>query len=186
MTNMSSISYLAQRYLKKSGTALEPQELRVLNSIADREPLSRRAYLAAAMETRFWDRLADRVVAIGGSWAFIFGFLAVLIGWMLVNTEILSVWKLAFDPYPYIFLNLMLSMIAALQAPIIMMSQNRQAQRDRLAAQHDYEVNLRAELEIMALHEKWDFASLSDLGAKLDRQLQLIETLLARVPETGR
>ncbi len=101
---------------------------------------------------------------VGGSWAFIIGFMAVLLGWMLLNTGVLAHWHLVFDPYPYIFLNLMLSMLAAIQAPIIMMSQNRSSDRDRVAASHDYEVNLRAELEIMRLHEKIDL-----LLARVDR-----------------
>ena len=77
-----------------------------------------------------------------------------LVGWSILNTVLLATG--AFDPYPYIFLNLLLSMLAALQAPVIMMSQNRQAARDRFDAAHDYEVNLKAEIEIMALHEKLD------------------------------
>ena len=102
------------------------------------------------------ERLADRVAAVGGSWGFIGSFTAILIGWMLLNSDILTRWGHPFDPYPYIFLNLMLSTLAAIQAPIIMMSQNRAGDRDRVAASHDYEVNLRAELEIMRLHEKVD------------------------------
>jgi uncharacterized membrane protein len=83
--------------------------------------------------------------------------LAVLIAWIILNSFILiKLHSGSFDPYPYIFLNLILSMLAAIQAPIIMMSQNRQAYKDRLSAEHDYEVNLKAELEIIALHEKVD------------------------------
>ena len=80
-------------------------------------------------------------------------FAAVIIGWVVLNSVMLAG---GFDPYPYILLNLFLSMLASIQAPIIMMSQNRQAAKDRLAAAHDYEVNLKAEIEIMALHEKLD------------------------------
>lgn len=181
MTNGNSIGELAQRFLRKTGTALEPDEERVLKSIIERQPLSRDLAEVEEAKMGFWDALADRVAAVGGSWAFILTFLAVLVFWMLLNTEILSIWKMAFDPYPYIFLNLMLSMIAALQAPVIMMSQNRQAERDRIAARHDYEVNLRAELEIMALHEKWDRLRLADLDAKLERQGALLERLLTRL-----
>lgn len=99
------------------------------------------------------DRLADQVAAVGGSWSFIAGCLTVLIAWAIINL-VLARSGLAFDPYPFIFLNLVLSMVAALQAPIIIMSQNRQAARDRDAAEHDYKVNLRAELEIMHLHDR--------------------------------
>ena len=102
------------------------------------------------------ERLADRIAAFGGSWTFILLFFGVLLAWTGLNTVVLARRAGAFDPYPYVFLNLMLSMLAALQAPVIMMSQNRQAEHDRVDAAHDYEVNLKAEIEIMALHEKLD------------------------------
>jgi uncharacterized membrane protein len=102
----------------------------------------------------FGERLADKVAAIGGSWGFIVGFGLFLIAWAVLNTVVLA--ARAFDPFPFIFLNLMLSMLAALQAPMIMMSQNRQAAKDRLDARLDYETNLRSEAEIAALHEKID------------------------------
>jgi uncharacterized membrane protein len=101
----------------------------------------------------FWDRLADKVAEVGGSWTFIAAFSACLFGWAGLNL-FLAHYHAAFDPFPFIFLNLVLSTIAALQAPVIMMSQNRQALRDRLAAEHDYTVNLRAELEIIRLHDR--------------------------------
>ena len=100
----------------------------------------------------FGQRLADQVAAFGGSWTFILLFFAVMLVWILLNVAA----GRAFDPYPFILLNLVLSMLAALQAPVIMMSQNRQAAKDRLDAQHDYEVNLKAEMEIMALNTKMD------------------------------
>ena len=100
------------------------------------------------------EKLADRVAAIGGSWGFIIGFGLFLAAWAVLNTVVLA--KNAFDPFPFIFLNLMLSMLAALQAPIIMMSQNRQAAKDRFEARLDYETNLRAESQIESLHEKID------------------------------
>ena len=104
----------------------------------------------------FGERLADRVAQLGGSWAFIMVFTGMLLAWVVVNTVVLARVGGGFDPYPYIFLNLILSMVAALQAPVILMSQNRQAARDRLAASLDYEINLRAEIEIMSLHDKLD------------------------------
>jgi len=123
--------------------------------------------------------LADQVAAFGGSWRFIMIFGGVLAGWTVLNTELLG--ATAFDPYPYVFLNLLLSMLAALQAPIIMMSQNRQAARDRQAAENDYAVNLRAEIEIMALHEKFDalrgeqiLEVLRQQQAQIDRLEQLL------------
>ncbi len=102
----------------------------------------------------FGEKLADRVAAVGGSWGFIIGFGLFLGAWALLNTVVLAAH--AFDPFPFIFLNLMLSMLAALQAPIIMMSQNRQAAKDRFEARLDYETNLRAEAQIDSLHHKID------------------------------
>ena len=101
----------------------------------------------------FSERLADNVAAIGGSWGFIIGFALALGSWALLNAWLLS---RPFDPYPFIFLNLLLSMLAAVQAPIIMMSQNRLAATDRRQARRDFEINLKAELEILALHAKLD------------------------------
>jgi uncharacterized membrane protein len=98
------------------------------------------------------DRVADKVAGFGGSWTFIFMSVTVIAAWMVVNVFLAK----PFDAYPYIFLNLVLSCLAALQAPIIMMSQNRQAAHDRVDMVHDYEVNTKAELEIVALHTKLD------------------------------
>jgi len=118
-------------------------------------------------DQRTWgEKIADKVAAFGGSWTFIIIFAAVLTAWIIINSFILL--NRAFDPYPYILLNLFLSMTAALQAPIIMMSQNRQSARDRLDASHDYEVNMKAEMEIRFLHEKLD-----DL--REEKWLQLVE-----------
>jgi uncharacterized membrane protein len=102
----------------------------------------------------FGDRLADRVAKVGGSWAFVSAFGAFLFIWVVVNTIVLM--SGPFDPYPFILLNLFLSTIAALQAPIIMMSQNRSAARDRQQAENDFRTNLKAELEVRAIGEKLD------------------------------
>ncbi|HSE50087.1 MAG TPA: DUF1003 domain-containing protein [Terriglobales bacterium] len=102
----------------------------------------------------FGQRIADKVAAFGGSWTFIIFFGVVLVTWAIINTIVLA--TRAFDPYPFILLNLFLSMLAALQAPVIMMSQNRQAQKDRLKADLDYQINLKAELEVAQLHNKVD------------------------------
>jgi uncharacterized membrane protein len=102
----------------------------------------------------YGQRLADRVAEFGGSWGFIIGFGVILVGWIAVNT--MALLRQPFDPYPYILLNLVLSCLAAVQAPVIMMSQNRQEAKDRLHAEHDYQVNLKAELEIRQLHWKLD------------------------------
>lgn len=100
------------------------------------------------------ERMADRLTDFGGSWAFIAIFGDVLLGWIVLNSAVLV--TRPFDPYPFIFLNLILSCLAAIQAPVIMMSQNRQEAKDRLRSQHDYQINLKAELEIRHLHEKLD------------------------------
>ena len=109
---------------------------------------------AAQLDATFGDRMADRVAAIGGSWPFIGAFLAMMVVWMTLNVS--HAFGVSFDPFPFILLNLSLSTLAALQAPIILMSQNRQAKKDRIAARHDYEVNLRAQLEIVRLSRKLD------------------------------
>jgi uncharacterized membrane protein len=109
-----------------------------------------------ARRMTFGDRVADRVAAIGGSWAFIIFFGLVLIAWMAVNGPLGVRLGLVWDQYPYILLNLVLSTLAALQAPVIMMSQNRQAAKDRISNRHDYEVNLRTTVEILRLHRKVD------------------------------
>ena len=113
-----------------------------------------------------WERLAADVARVGGSWTFLGAFALAMAAWVGTNL-LLARW--AFDPYPFIFLNLMLSTLAAVQAPVILMSQNRQAARDRQAAEHDYRVNLRAELEIMRLHDRLQLS---------EAQLQRIEAAL--------
>ncbi len=145
---------LVLAYLAKDADALDIEERNVLEALASQSVTSQDVADLADNAATYWDQLADRVAAVGGSWGFIFAFLSVLVVWIIVNAALLGPAGRAFDPYPFIFLNLMLSMIAALQAPIIMMSQNRAAAKDRLAASHDYEVNLRAELEIVRLHQR--------------------------------
>lgn len=130
------------------------------------------------------------MASFGGSWTFIILFGIVLLAWALLNSEVLAHLGMAFDPYPYIFLNLMLSMLAAIQAPIIMMSQNRLAAKDRLAAAHDYEVNLKAELEIIALHEKMDELRHGEVTKLLESQREMLRLIAAlaegpRRPQAG-
>lgn len=131
-------------------------------------------------ERSFGERLADRVASFGGSWGFIIGFTVALLIWMAWNW-IGKGLHLAFDPYPFIFLNLMLSMVAALQAPVIMISQNRQGARDRKAAEYDYVVNLRAELEILRLHDKLDALRGQEIMDLLLTQSERIERLAREV-----
>ena len=125
-----------------------------LESLAQHELVAENVNEEFEQQLTFGERLADRIAEFGGSWGFITLFMGVLAVWIIINTMLLV--KHPFDPYPFILLNLLLSCIAAIQAPVIMMSQNRQEDRDRLRAEHDYRVNLKAELEIRLLHEKMD------------------------------
>lgn len=119
-----------------------------------RNHVSRNANKEEQEMLTFGERIADRVAAFGGSWTFIILCMITIGGWMYVNSRVLL--HKAFDPYPYILLNLVLSSMAAIQAPVIMMSQNRQAAKDRLKSDLDYDVNLKAELEVAQLHHKMD------------------------------
>ena len=168
MNSTAHLNDLSLRLLGRAYDDLDIEESRVLEAIAARAPSSRDAADLGDAQASRGDRLADRVAAVGGSGGFITVFTLVLLGWMLLNSEVLQRFGLAFDPYPFIFLNLMLSTLAAVQAPIIMMSQNRQAAKDRLTASVDYEINLRAELEIMRLHEKLDQMRFHELREKVD------------------
>jgi uncharacterized membrane protein len=150
------VTQFAQQLLKSGFNNFSERERRVITNIATRHHVTRNVNQALAERQTSSDHLADRVARFGGSWTFIMIFIGILVAWAVLNTITLPRYSAAFDPYPYVFLNLILSMVAALQAPIILMSQNRQAMRDRLAAGLDYEVNLKAEIEIMALHEKLD------------------------------
>ena len=131
------------------------------------------------------ERLADRVASFGGSWTFMFSFAGVLVFWVLLNTEVLARLNREFDPYPFILLNLFLSMLAAIQAPVIMMSQNRQSAKDRLQAADDYEVNLRAEAEVVGLHEKLDAMRAAELHQVLARLERRIDELASGRPGRG-
>jgi uncharacterized membrane protein len=126
----------------------------VAKSIAEQEMVSRNVNEEFDVKATLGQRLADRMASFGGSWTFIIIFMTVLIVWIAINTVALL--SKPFDPYPYILLNLVLSCLAAIQAPVILMSQNRQEEKDRVRADHDYRVNLKAEFEIRSLHEKID------------------------------
>lgn len=158
---------------------LTEHEIQVLRHFIQRKASTRNSNVAFDESLTFGQRVADKVAAFGGSWTFILTFLGILVCWIVVN----SVMGKPFDPYPYILLNLFLSMLAALQAPVIMMSQNRQAAKDRLDAQHDYEVNLKAEMEIMGLHTKMDAlreAQWAELVALQQKQIELLTKILEK------
>ncbi len=160
--------------------ALELSKLTAVERrIVERFIRKRRGTLEAATTATaptLGERVADHVASFGGSWAFIGLAVSTIVAWIILN----AAWKKSFDPYPFILLNLVLSCLAGLQAPIIMMSQNRHADRDRAEAQHDYEVNAKAELEIVALHAKLDEIrdqKWVELIALQERQIALLETL---------
>jgi uncharacterized membrane protein len=165
------LDHEARRLLGHGFRELESEERRVILQIVRRAAIARNIADETDEAMSFGQRLADRVAEIGGSWGFIISFLLFLAVWAVANLAVLPRFGIRpFDAYPFIFLNLILSMVAAIQAPIIMMSQNRQATKDRAAAEHDYEVNLKSELEIMALHEKLDALrtrELADMTAHL-------------------
>ena len=127
-------------------------ERRIFKSLLTQRPIARDPNQRFESQSTFGERVADKVAQFGGSWTFIGLFFIGMISWMAMNQEMTR----SFDPYPFILLNLVLSCLAALQAPIIMMSQNRQSAKDRSDAKNDYEVNVRAELQIIALHAKLD------------------------------
>jgi len=153
-TTTTTIADLAKQLLDLDEGELRPREKTVIERAVKRLAVSRNINVEIQKTKTFGQRLADKVAEIGGSWSFIIGFGVFIAIWIAVNTGLI-VFR-PFDAYPFIFLNLMLSLLAAVQAPVILMSQNRAAARDRLVAAHDYEVNLKAEIEIAALHEKLD------------------------------
>ena len=154
-------------------------ERRVIDHFIHRRPVVKDANAVFDDRLTTGQRVADRVAAFGGSWTFIILFIGMMGVWILVNSGA----RRPFDVYPFILLNLILSCLAALQAPVIMMSQNRQAAKDRLEAQHDYEVNLKAEMEIAALHLKLDQLRESQWSRLIDlqeRQLAILEQIRAK------
>jgi uncharacterized membrane protein len=171
----SDVRVLAEEFQK-----LTHLERRVVDRLLRRKTVARDPNAAFDERLTMAQRTADRVAAFGGSWTFIILFLGAMMIWMTYNAQGAG----RFDPYPFILLNLVLSCLAALQAPIIMMSQNRQAAKDRLDAQHDYEVNLKAEMEIAALHLKVDELREREWSALLDiqrEQLGLLQQIQARL-----
>lgn len=178
MTEAIARDELSRGLLNCSYDELNPVQRSVIDLVITEAPSA--APGLTRDERTFGERLADRVAALGGSWLFIITFCLLLAAWMAWNVAT-KAFHLAFDPYPFIFLNLMLSMLAALQAPVIMMSQNRQSARDRKAAEYDYVVNLRAELEILRLHDKLDALRGEEIVALLAAQNDRIERLSRQV-----
>ena len=170
--------------LKEEVGELSKLEQEVIDSLTEQETLTENINRAFEKSITFGQRVADRVAAFGGSWIFIGTFFLLLAAWIGVNS--LATLLGPFDPYPYILLNLMLSCLAAMQAPIIMMSQNRIEARDRLRSENDYQVNLKAELEIRHLHEKLDVLLKHQWQKLLEiQQIQMdfMKELMRRIPD---
>ena len=153
-------------------------EKEVLNSILDKTVLSKNIHEKSSKQRIFGQKVADGMAKFGGSWSFLFIFVIFIVVWVCINTFLLL--KKPFDPYPFILLNLFLSCIAAIQAPIIMMSQNRQEEKDRLRAENDYQINLKSEIEIKILHDKLDHL-ITDQWNRIveiqNIQIELLESL---------
>lgn len=140
--------------MMKEHGELTREDRAVVKSIAERSLMSYQMLESMDQDTRTWgEKMSDRIAKWGGSWSFILCLMFFLLSWLGINSYLLIH---AFDPYPYIFLNLILSLLASVQAPIILMSQNRQADKDRIANIKDYQINLKSEIEIRSLHSKID------------------------------
>ena len=161
--------------------ALDPRTQKVARHVAARTHIARDVRRELDPHPTRGQRAADAVAMFGGSWTFVGLFAATMLAWVVINGVLLLTRGSTFDPYPYILLNLFLSMLAAIQAPVILMSQNRQGEKDRASAEHDYEVNLKAELEIMLLHQKIDAlreTQWRELIALQQEQIQLLTGLV--------
>jgi uncharacterized membrane protein len=164
--------------VKEERGKIEKLEQEVINSIHESDFLSANPNLAYQEVTSTGDKISDKVAKFGGSWNFIMIFFVILVIWVLINTYVLIF--SSFDPYPFILLNLILSCMAAIQAPIIMMSQNRQETKDRIRSENDYKVNLKAEIEIRTLHEKIDHLLLEQWSRLMkiqEIQLDMLEDI---------
>ena len=180
---MKKTDDVEEKLLSATYESLDERTKKVARHIAGRKHITRNIAKEADAKTTRGQRAADAVATFGGSWTFIIIFAVILVIWVSLNSFILVKYDNIFDPYPYILLNLFLSMLASIQAPIILMSQNRQAEKDRLNAEHDYEVNLKAELEIMLLHEKVDLLREGQGGELLaiqKEQLRLLGDLIEK------
>lgn len=169
-------------FMKKQVGKITKLEKRVLTSLKDKKTISDTIEREDEPALTFGQRVADKIADFGGSWTFIISFLVSLLLWICLN--ILWLANKGFDPYPFILLNLILSMLAALQAPVIMMSQNRQESKDRDRAKKDYMINLKSELEIEMLHEKIDHLIINEQQELLEihkTQLEILSEILKRI-----
>lgn len=168
--------------LERERGEISTLENQVMESLKEQELLSKNINVEYDQKLTMGERLSDKLADIAGSWIFIISFLGILVLWIGLNSFVL--FAKPFDPYPFILLNLVLSCLAAIQAPIILMSQNRQEAKDRLRAAYDYQVNLKAELEIRHLHEKMDHLLMHQWQRLLE--IQQIQTELMEELTKGR
>lgn len=182
---LSDLNHYRTKHVKKvletEKGELSNLENQVMKSLEEHEILSKNINEEFDRKLTFGERLSDKLAEGTGSWRFIIGFTIILIIWIAINSLILT-WK-PFDPYPFILLNLVLSCIAAIQAPIILMSQNREEAKERLRSEHDYRVNLKAELEIRHLHDKMDHLLMNQWQRLLEIQeiqIDLMEELAVK------
>lgn len=171
-----------ENFLTNQIGKLSQPEQTVLSSLKEKSTLTDKIDGDDNRSATFGQRVADKVAAFGGSWTFIISFSFFLFLWIIVNIYWLA--NKGFDPYPFILLNLILSCLAAMQAPVIMMSQNRQEEKDRERAKNDYMVNLKSELEIRMLHEKIDHLILSQQQEVLEvhkDQMEIMNDIIKRL-----
>jgi len=164
-----------QKTIETDKGELTSLEETVVKSLKEQELLATNVNVSFGQKLTLGQLVADRVTGFGGSWPFIFIFMGVISFWIVLNSMLLIIRP--FDPYPYIFLNLVLSCMSAVQAPIILMSQNRQEARDRIRDEHNYRINLKAELEIRQLHEKLDHLLVKQLQRHTDTQKVLLDLM---------
>lgn len=166
--------------LRSEKGELTSLENEVISSMKNHELITKNVETEFDQSWTFGEKLADKIATFGGSWSFLICFFIFLFGWILLNSIVFAVRPV--DPYPFILLNLVLSCLAAIQAPIIMMSQNRLEAKDRLRSQHDYQINLKAELEIRHLHDKVDHL----LSHQWERLAQIQEIQLDLLTEMNK
>jgi uncharacterized membrane protein len=179
--NIYRVKYVSMLLEEEQGM-VETLEKEVVESIRQSDLISANVNRTYQDKLTLGQRVADRVASFGGSWAFIGSFFLVLMAWIAINSVALLTQP--FDPYPFILLNLILSCLAAIQAPVIMMSQNRQESKDRVRAENDYKVNLKSEIEIKTLHEKVDHLLLDQWSKMMkiqEMQLEVLEEIRKKV-----
>ncbi len=170
-----------QELIKDENGDVSELDKEVIHSLEKHELISENIEAEIEDDRTIGEKLADKIADFGGSWTFLISFFMFLIIWILFNSYLFFSHNTIFDPYPFILLNLILSCIAAIQAPIIMMSQNRQSAKDRIRSEHDYQVNLKAEIEIRHLHDKLDHF----LSKQWERLVALEEMQIDQLTQLG-